>query len=292
MAIAEAHLAARFNRDGFDLFDHRTWVIASDGDLMEGVASEAASLAGHLALGKLNVLYDDNQITIDGSTSLAFTEDVGRRFEAYGWHVQHVDDGEDLEALDRAMTAMAEETGRPSLTVVRTHIGYGSPHKQDTAEAHGSALGAEEVKATKEALGWPLEPTFRVPEEARAAFAPLRERGAAASTAWDELLERYAAEHPEPAAELRRRLAGELPAGWRDALPEFPSDGAKIATRKASGKVLNALADGGAGARRRLGGSLRLEQDEPRRRGPRSPRTIGPGATSTSASASTPWRRS
>jgi len=242
MAIAEAHLAARFNRPGFDLFDHRTWVFASDGDLMEGVASEAASLAGHLELGKLNVLYDDNRISIDGSTSLAFTEDVGRRFEAYGWHVQHVDDVEDLEAVDRAMTAMAEETGRPSLTVVRTHIGFGSPHKQDTADAHGSALGAEEVKATKEALGWPLEPTFHVPDEAREAFARLRERGAEASRAWDDLLERYTAKHPEPAAELRRRLAGALPEGWRDALPEFPSDGSKIATRKASGKVLNALA--------------------------------------------------
>jgi len=242
MAIAEAHLAAHFNRDGFPLFDHRTWVIASDGDLMEGVASEAASLAGHLALGKLNVLYDGNHITIDGSTSLAFTEDVGRRFEAYGWHVQHVDSGEDLEALDRAMTAMAEETGRPSLTVVRTHIGYGSPHKQDTADAHGAPLGADEVKATKEAMGWPLEPTFRVPEEAREAFAPLRERGAAMSRAWDDLLERYAAEHPAAAAELRRRLAGELPDGWRDALPTFPEEDGKMATRKASGKVLNALA--------------------------------------------------
>ena len=242
MAIAEAHLAARFNRDGFALFDHRTWAIASDGDLMEGVASEAASLAGHLALGKLNVLYDDNRITIDGSTSLAYTEDVGRRFEAYGWHVQHVDDGEDLEALDRAMTAMAAETGRPSLTVVRTHIGFGSPHKQDTADAHGSPLGADEVEATKKALGWPLEPTFLVPDAARAAFTPLRERGAEAARAWQELFDRYAAEHPEPAAELRRRLAGELPGGWRDALPAYPSDGAKIATRKASGKALNALA--------------------------------------------------
>ncbi|MGD2114445.1 MAG: transketolase, partial [Acidobacteriota bacterium] len=163
MAVAREHLAARFNRDGFPLFDHRTWVLASDGDLMEGVASEAASLAGHLALGSLNVLYDDNRITIDGATSLAFSEDVGRRFEAYGWHVQRVEDGEDLDALDRAMTAMAEETGRPSLTVVRTHIGFGSPGKQDTAAAHGAPLGADEVTATKEAMGWPLEPTFRVP---------------------------------------------------------------------------------------------------------------------------------
>ena len=240
MAIAERALAARFNRDGFPLFDHRTWVLASDGDLMEGVASEASSLAGHLALGRLNVFYDDNRITIDGSTDLAFSEDVPRRYEAYGWHVQRVEDGEDLEALDRAIEAMAEETDRPSLTVVRTHIGYGAPNKQDTAAAHGSPLGPEEVRATKEALGWPLEPTFRVPEEARAAFARLRDRGAEASRGWDELLERYGASHPGAAAELRRRLAGELPAGWRDALPTFAT-GQSMATRKASGKVLDAL---------------------------------------------------
>lgn len=241
MAVAEALAAARFNREGFPLFDHRVWVLASDGDLMEGVSSEASSYAGHLRLGKLNVLYDANRITIDGSTDLTFSEDVGLRYEAYGWHVQHVDDGNDLEALDRAMSAMVAETGRPSLTVVRTHIGYGAPTKQDTAAAHGAALGPEEVRATKEAMGWPLEPEFHVPDEAREAFQPVREDGARRSREWDALLERYAVEHPEEAAELRRRLAGELPGGWQERLPDFAT-AESIATRKASGKALNALA--------------------------------------------------
>ncbi len=241
MAIAEAHLAARFNRDGFPLFDHRVWVLASDGDLMEGVSSEASSFAGHLALGKLNVFYDANQITIDGATDITFTEDVAKRYEAYGWHVLSVDDGEDLDALDRAMTAMAEETGRPSLAVVRTHIGQGSPNKQGTSDAHGSPLGADEVKATKEACGWPLEPTFRVPDAAREAFAAVREEGARRSRAWDEVLERYGTQHRDEAEELRRRLTGELPAGWRERLPSFET-GQSIATRKASGKALSALA--------------------------------------------------
>ena len=241
MAIAEAHLGARFNRPGFPLFDHRVWVLASDGDLMEGVASEASSLAGHLALGKLNVLYDANRITIDGPIDLSFSEDVPRRYEAYGWHVQTVEDGNDLEAIDRALAAMAAETARPSLTQVRTHIGYGAPTKQDTADAHGAPLGAEEVRATKEALGWPLEPAFHVPEEAREAFAGVRAEGARRSGAWDELLERYGAKHPEAAAELRRRLAGELPEDWHELLPEFAT-GESLATRKASGKTLNALA--------------------------------------------------
>ncbi|MFP3938826.1 MAG: transketolase [Thermoanaerobaculia bacterium] len=241
MAVAEALAAARFNREGFPLFDHRVWVLASDGDLMEGVSSEASSYAGHLRLGKLNVLYDDNRITIDGSTDLTFSEDVGRRYEAYGWHVQHVDDGNDLEALDRAMAAMVAETDRPSLAVVRTHIGYGAPTKQDTAAAHGAALGPEEVRATKEALGWPLEPELHVPPEARDAFEPVRAEGARRSREWDELLERYGVEHPGEAAELRRRLAGELPGGWQECLPDFAT-AESIATRKASGKALNALA--------------------------------------------------
>ncbi len=241
MAIAASQLAERFNRDDFPLFRHRVWAVASDGDLMEGVASEASSLAGHLGLGRLNVFYDDNEISIDGPTSLAFSEDVGKRYEAYGWHVQRVEDGNDLEALDAAATAAAAETRRPSLVIVRTHIGYGSPGKQDSADAHGAPLGPDEAIATKRALGWPLEPAFHVPEEAREAFAPAAARGAALRREWLELAARHSARHPASAAELTARLAGELPAGWEERLPVFDEDGAAIATRKASGAVLAAL---------------------------------------------------
>ncbi len=243
MAIAERLLAETFNRDGFPVIGHRVWAIASDGDLMEGVASEACSLAGHLRLGKLNVLYDDNRISIDGPTDLAFSENVGARFEAYGWHVQKVADGNDLDALDAAFEAAKAETGRPSIVVVRTHIGYGSPNKQDSAAAHGAPLGADEVRATKEALGWPQEPLFFVPEEARHAFDESRERGARDEAQWSELMASYARAHPEAAAELERRRRGELRAGWEASLPRFsPADG-PLATRKASGKVLNAICD-------------------------------------------------
>ena len=242
MAIAERLLAARFNRDGFPLFDHRVWVLASDGDVMEGVASEASSLAGHLGLGKLVVLYDDNKITIDGPTDLAFSEDVAARYAAYGWHTTDVADGNDLDALTAAMTAAAAETGRPSLVRIRTHIGFGAPDKQDTAGVHGSPLGGTEMAAAKQNLGWPEEPTFRVPDAAREAFAEAAGRGAATHAAWRELFISYDAAHPELADELRRRLAGELPDGWEEHLPSFaPADGS-IATRKASGAVLNALA--------------------------------------------------
>jgi len=242
MAVAERMLAARFNRDDFPLFDHRVWALASDGDLMEGVTSEACSLAGHLRLGKLNVLYDDNRISIDGPTSLSFSEDVGRRFEAYGWHVQHVEDGNDLAALDQAMTAGAADE-RPSLIAVRTHIGYGSPAKQDSAAAHGAPLGADEVAATKKALGWPLEPEFHVPDEARQAFAPASRRGAGLDAAWNEMLARYRQTHPELAAEFERRAIGAFPDGWEADLPVFaPADG-PLATRKASGATLNAICD-------------------------------------------------
>ena len=241
MAIAERLSAAHFNRDGFPLFDYRTWVIASDGDMMEGVASEASSLAGHLRLDKLTVFYDDNEVSIDGPTSLAFSEDVPARYAAYGWHVQRVEDGNDLEALERAIAA-AQADGRPSLIAVRTRIGYGSPNKEGTAEAHGSPLGPEEARATKRALGWPEEPPFLVPEGATAPFDAARERGAREEAAWNELLERYGREHPEAAEDLRRRLAGELPPGWQEAIPTFAPGGDPIATRAASGKVLAALA--------------------------------------------------
>ncbi len=241
MAIAATMLAERFNRDDFPLFRHRVWTVASDGDLMEGVASEASSLAGHLGLGRLNVFYDDNRISIDGPTSLAFSEDVARRYEAYGWHVQRVEDGNDVEALDAAAAAAAAETARPSLVVVRTHIGYGSPGKQDSAEAHGAPLGPDEALATRRALGWPLEPTFHVPEEAREPFAEAAARGAAERRDWLELAARHRARHAASAAELATRLEGELPEGWEGRLPAFDEDGAAIATRKASGAVLSAL---------------------------------------------------
>ncbi|HEX5759880.1 MAG TPA: transketolase [Thermoanaerobaculia bacterium] len=242
MAIAEQLLGARFNRDGFPVIDYRTWVFASDGDMMEGVASEACSLAGHLRLSKLTVFYDDNEVSIDGPTALAFSEDVGARFAAYGWHVQRVEDGNDLAALEAAIRGAEAETERPSLVVVRTVIGYGSPKKAGTADVHGSPLGEEEAEATKRALGWPLEPLFHVPDEARAPFERARQRGRQAHAEWELLVARYAAAHPEEGRELRERLAGELPAGWQEALPSFAPDEKGMATRAASGKVLEALA--------------------------------------------------
>ncbi|MGD0484039.1 MAG: transketolase [Gemmatimonadales bacterium] len=242
MALAEAHLAARFNRSGHAVVDHRTYVIASDGDLMEGISHEAASLAGHLALGKLIVFYDDNHITIEGSTSLACDDDVVRRFEAYGWHVQRVEDGNDLAALDAAACAAEAEAARPSLVIVRTHIGFGSPHKQDTADAHGSPLGKDEVALTKRAYGWPEDATFLVPPAARAHAGACVARGAALVGAWARRVAAYEAAHPDAAAEWRAALAGELPAGWEAALPAFTEQDAPQATRAASGKVLNALA--------------------------------------------------
>ncbi|MGB5999707.1 MAG: transketolase [Thermoanaerobaculia bacterium] len=255
MAIAERMLATTFNREGFPVIDHRVWVVASDGDMMEGIASEASSLAAHLGLGRLTVLYDDNKISIDGPTSLSFSEDVGKRYEAYGWHVQRVEDGNDLEALDAAMTAAVVEDERPSFIVVRTHIAYGSPNKQDTASSHGAPLGADEVRATKEALDWPLEPTFHVPDEAREAFRETREQGARLEDEWNELFGRYQKTEPELAAQFRQWLDGELPAGWEERIPTFaPADG-PLATRKASGKVLNAVC---AEVRQLVGGSADL----------------------------------
>ncbi len=242
MAMAERMLAAQFNRDGHTIIDHKVWVIASDGDLMEGVTSEASSLAGHLQLGKLNVLYDANQISIDGSTDLAFTEDVVARYEAYGWHTLVVDDGDDLIALDAAMTTAARELDRPSLVLVRTHIGFGSPNKQDTAGAHGAPLGPEELALTKQNLGWPLEPAFHIPDDTRAAFAPSTERGATAHQAWRRSFEAFRDAHGDLASTFESRLAGELPGGWDDTLPRFSPDEPAVATRKVSGQVLNAIA--------------------------------------------------
>ncbi|HSN88584.1 MAG TPA: transketolase, partial [Thermoanaerobaculia bacterium] len=241
MAVAEKMSAAHFNRDGFPLFDYRVWVIASDGDLMEGVTAEASSIAGHLKLGKLKVFYDDNEVSIDGPTSLSFSEDVGKRYEAYGWNVLRVADGNDLEELDAAIRKADAETERPTLVVVRTVIGYGSPKKAGTAESHGSPLGPDEVVATKKALGWPEEPTFHVPEEARAPFEQARERGRKLEAEWNDLVKRYREANPEPGADLERRLSGALPEGWQDALPKFSPTDKPVATRAASGKVLAAL---------------------------------------------------
>ncbi len=242
MAIAEANLAARYNRDGFPVIDHYTYGIVSDGDLMEGVASEAASLAGHLKLGKLIYLYDDNQITLSAGSDMTFSEDRALRFQAYGWHTQAVADGNDVAAIERALSAARAETGRPSLILVRTHLGYGSPNKQDTIEAHGAPLGADEVALTKRALGWPEQPAFYVPPEAQARFLESGARGAEAAAAWDTLFERYAAAFPEPAGQLRLLIAGGLPAHWDGDLPVFPADAKGLATRTAAGKVMNALA--------------------------------------------------
>lgn len=240
MAIAERLLATQFNRDGFPIFDHHTWVIASDGDLMEGVAAEASSMAGHMGLGKLIVFYDDNRITIDGSTDVSFTEDVVARYRSYGWHTLEVEDGNDLEALDAAMVAAKAETARPTLVRVRTHIGFGSPNKQDSSSSHGAPLGSDERRLTKEALGWPLEPEFHVPETARQAFAHLITQGVEEHGDWLELLASYREAHPDLAADLDRRLAGELPADL--AFPTFGPEDGKLATRKSSGKVLTAVA--------------------------------------------------
>ena len=242
MAIAEAYLAARYNRPGFEIISHFTYGLVSDGDLMEGVAAEAASLAGHLKLGRLIYLYDDNQVTLACSTHLTFTEDRAQRFAAYGWHTLLVDDGNDLAAVERAVRLAQEETDRPSLILVRTHIGYGSPHRQDTFAAHGSPLGEDEVKLTKQNLGWPLEPPFLVPKEVEQHFRQAVKRGRELEDEWNKKLASYQKECPEPAAELRRLMKGELPQGWDAAIPAFAADAKGLATRVASGKVLQAIA--------------------------------------------------
>ena len=241
MAAAERLLADEFNTAEHPIVDHTTYAIASDGDLMEGISHEAASLAGHLGLGKLVCLYDDNEITIDGSTDLAFTEDVAGRFEAYGWHVARVEDANDLGAVDAAIEAAKAEAERPSLIVVQSHIGYGSPNKQDTAAAHGAPLGEEEVRLTKEALGWPPEKTFYVPDAVREHMREAVEAGAAQKQEWDALMADYEEAHPDQAARYRRWLDRDPGEGWEDALPTFEA-GERLATRKASGLTLNELA--------------------------------------------------
>ncbi len=241
MALAERMLAARFNRPGFSIVDHHTYCIVSDGDLMEGISHEAASLAGHLGLGKLIYLYDDNRITIEGSTDLTFSEDVSARFAAYGWHVAQAD-GHDRGSVAAAIRQAQAEAGRPSLIIARTHIGFGSPNKQDTAGVHGSPLGADEVRLTKEGMGWPVEPPFLIPDEALALFRDALDTGRAAEAEWGALLDRYAAEYPNLAAQWVQMTGGELPAGWEEALPEFTADDGPVATRAASGAVMEAIA--------------------------------------------------
>jgi transketolase len=242
MAIAERFLAARFNRPGYEIVNHYTYAIVSDGDLMEGVASEAASLAGHLRLGKLIYLYDNNLITLAGEAKLTFTEDVGRRFEAYGWHVQRIDDGNDVEAISKAISAAQDETDRPSLISIRTHIGYGSPRKQDTFEAHGSPLGPDEVLATKKNLGWPPEPAYYMPEEALDHFRRAIPQGAQLEETWKANLESYGKAFPELRREWDRWMNSVLPEGWDKDIPAFAADPKGLATRAAGGQVMNAIA--------------------------------------------------
>ncbi len=245
LAMAEAHLAATYNRPGHTIVDHRTFGLASDGDLMEGVAYEAASLAGHLRLGKILYLYDSNQVTLSGSTALVFSEDVGKRFEAMDWHVQHVDDGNDLDALERAIQNGIDETERPSLLIVRTTLGFGSPKRAGSWQAHGNPLGVEEVEATKRNLGWPTTDTFWVPDEALRLFREACERGKQLEEDWQQRFDAYAREFPDLAAQFRRTQVGELPAGWDRDLPMFsPADvkDGRIATRAAGGTVINAVA--------------------------------------------------
>lgn len=236
MALAERWLAAQYNRPGLDIIDHYTYIIASDGDLMEGISHESSSLAGHLGLGKLIVLYDDNQITIDGSTELSFTEDVKGRYEAYGWHVTEAYGHDPLEVL-AAITEARAETERPSLISCRTIIGYGSPNKQGTASAHGEPLGEEEVALTKENLGWPQEPKFYIPDGVYDFMAG----DDSAHSDWKRVWKRYQETHPEETAALKAAIAGELPTNWSDILPNF-APGEKLATRASSGKTLNAIA--------------------------------------------------
>lgn len=241
MAMAQRYLAGRYNKPGFPLFDYRIYAITSDGDMMEGVSNEAASLAGHLGLGNIVYLYSDNKITIEGSTDLAFTEDVGKRFEAMNWHVQKVN-GNDMPGIAAAIQSAIEEDNRPSLIMARTNIGFGSPSKQDTSEAHGAPLGKDDLKAAKERLNWPLEPDFHVPAECLKNFREAGARGEKEQEDWDGLFKKYAAEHPDLAAELRDIFEGKRDTAWMSDMPAFTPKDAPIATRSVSGKVLNAIA--------------------------------------------------
>jgi len=273
MAMAERFLSERFNQPDQAIVDHRTWALVSDGDLMEGVASEAASLAGHLRLGKLKLIYDQNSITIDGRTDLSFSEDVGARFAAYGWHVLHVGDGNDLDAIDAALAAAAAETARPSLIVLRTVIADPAPSKRDTSGAHGAPLGAEEIRRTKAILGWPEDP-FHVPEDAYTDMRGAIARGNELESAWRRRFEAWAGAHPDVAAEYAREVSGELPAGWTDVLGPIPAEKGPLATRQASHSAVQALS---AVLPELIGGSADLAESTGTAR--KSGGTFGPTST-------------
>ena len=243
MAIAETFLAARYNRDNHQIIDHYTYTLVGDGDLMEGIAAEAASLAGHLKLGKLITLYDDNLISLAAPTDVTFTENTQLRFESYGWHTITVENGNDLKAIAHAIREAHAVTDKPSLISIRTVIGYGSPNKAGTPSAHGSPLGEDEVKLTKENLGWPLEPTFFIPEDILSHYRQAVEAGQNFEAAWDEKLAAYESAYPELATELKGALAGQLPDSWDSDIPYFEPDEKGVATRSSSGKVLNAIAN-------------------------------------------------
>lgn len=242
MAVAQEFLAATFNKNELPLLDHYIYVIASDGDMMEGVSHEASSFAGHQKLGKLIVFYDDNNISIDGSTNLAFTEDVGKRYEAYGWHVQRLENVNDLQAMDKAIENAQKEKNRPSFIVTKTHIGFGSPNKQDTSSAHGSPLGADEVKLTKKNLGWPEDKTFYVPEEVAKFFSQFKDKGHKLEADWEKQFEIYCEKYPEEGKLFNDVMTGNFGDKWQSKLPKFAVEPKGMATRSASGKVLNAIA--------------------------------------------------
>jgi transketolase len=242
MAMAEQHLASRFNRPGHEIVDHYTYMICGDGDMMEGISSEAASLAGHLGLARLICIYDDNEISIEGSTDISFTENVALRFEAYNWQILKVDDANDVDAIFNALEAAKAETQRPSLIIMRTHIAFGSPNKQDTAAAHGAPLGEEEVRLTKKCLDWPEDVYFGVPEKALKRFRKCIETGKEAESIWKQKYEAYTKEYPDLERELKDAMSGFLTKGWDADIPEFSSSDSPMATRVASGMVLNAIA--------------------------------------------------
>ena len=259
MAMAEAHLAATYNKDGLNVIDHFTYAICGDGDLSEGISNEAASMAGHLKLGKLVMLYDSNNISLDGELSLSFSENVQQRFEGYGWQVLRVEDGNDLDALAAAVKQAQAETGKPTLIEVKTMIGYGSPNKGGKGGhggTHGSPLGAEETVLTKKFYGWESEEPFFVPDEVRAHFADIKKKGEQANAAWDETFAAYKAAHPELAAQFERSAKGELPQGWDKDLPTYSTSDKAVSTRVASGNALNGLAKNVPAL---LGGSADLE---------------------------------